>query len=302
MALGLFILYLILCFSNPSYLFFLPLISYDAIYLKLKGIWYVSFLILFFNDPLPNRTKWVIGAFILLTYVLKNRTKALETLEKDYKQLRDTTKEISIQLEKQNKELMEKQDDEIHLATLKERNRIARDIHDNVGHLLSRTLLQIGALLVITRDKAIHDNLLLIKSSLSEAMDSIRNSVHNLHEKSINLQIEIQKLIHNFNFCSIQFHNEIETELEKNLKNCFITITKEALSNVIKHSNATEVIINMREHPALYQLVIQDNGVNPKINTEGMGLKNIADRVTAVNGNLNISTDKGFKLFISVPK
>ena len=45
-------------------------------------------------------------------------------------------------LTQKNKDLLEKQDYEIHVATLKERNRIAREIHDNVGHMLSRSLLQ----------------------------------------------------------------------------------------------------------------------------------------------------------------
>lgn len=51
--------------------------------------------------------------------------------------MRDTTKEIAMQLKQQNRDLMEKQDYEINIATLNERNRIAREIHDNVGHLLS---------------------------------------------------------------------------------------------------------------------------------------------------------------------
>ena len=51
--------------------------------------------------------------------------------------------------------MRQNQDYEIHLATLKERNRIAREIHDNVGHLLSRSLLQTGALQVMNHDKAL---------------------------------------------------------------------------------------------------------------------------------------------------
>ena len=86
------------------------------------------------------------------------------------------------------------------MATLKERNRIARDIHDNVGHLLSRSILQIGAAIIINKNEELNLNLNLIKDTLNEAMNSIRNSVHDLHDDSIDLQIEIQKLINNFSF------------------------------------------------------------------------------------------------------
>jgi signal transduction histidine kinase len=208
-----------------------------------------------------------------------------------------------MQLEKKNKDLLEKQDYEINLATLTERNRIARDIHDNVGHLLSRSILQIGALLAINKDEETKKSFGLIKDTLSEAMDSIRMSVHDLHEESIDLQTEIQKLIDSFNFCPIKFDYDLETNLEKNIKYCFIAVTKEALLNIINHSNATNALVIIREHPALYQLVIQDNGSHCSYNSEnGIGIKNITDRVVAVSGNVNISTDKGFRIFISIPK
>ncbi|MFA9399110.1 MAG: sensor histidine kinase [Clostridiaceae bacterium] len=217
--------------------------------------------------------------------------------------MEDDSKEISMQLEITNKILIEKQDYEIKLARLNERNRIARDIHDNVGHMLSRSILQIGALLATNKDEPTKENLKLIKNTLSEAMDSIRNSVHDLHEESIDLESEIKTLIKNFSFCSVELNYDIEFSLEKDLKYCFLSITKEALSNIIKHSNATKASILIREHPGFYQFIIEDNGSYASYYTKnGIGLKNINDRVTSFNGYVNINCDKGFKLFISIPK
>lgn len=303
-TLGVFAIYLIVCFFKPAFLFFIPLICYDVILLKIRWIWALSFLP-FATNSIETLfiSKWLIAAFIIVAYILKYNTVSLQIIKKDYYKLRDNTTEKSMQLEKKNKELLGKQDYEINLATLKERNRIARDIHDNVGHLLSRSLLQIGALLTINRDEQMSESLRLIKDTLSEALDSIRSSVHDLHEESIDLQTEIQKLIDSFKFCTIKFDYNVETNLEKNIKYCFIAVTKEALANIINHSDATEAIVTIREHPALYQLVIQDNGSNCSYNSEnGMGIKNITDRIAAVSGNINISTDKGFRIFISIPK
>jgi signal transduction histidine kinase len=189
------------------------------------------------------------------------------------------------------------------LATLNERNRIARDIHDNVGHMLSRSILQVGALLAVNGDENTKTGLNSIKETLSEAMDSIRNSVHNLHEESIDLNMELQKIIDNFTFCPVNFEYSIENAIDRNIKYSFISIIKEALANVIKHSNATLISITIREHPAIYQLIVKDNGNKPtsKIGN-GIGLKNIEDRVTSLNGNVNISSSSGFKIFISIPK
>lgn len=296
--------YLIVCFIKPAFLFFIPLICYDVIFLKIKGIWMLAFLPLITNfTQTLFVSNWLIAAIIIAAYIIKQRTVSLQNIEKDYYKLRDNTKEISMQLEEQNKELLEKQNHEISLATVTERNRIARDIHDNVGHLLSRSILQIGALLAINKDEEKKESLTLIKDTLSEAMDSIRTSVHNLHEESINLQTEIQKLINSFNFCSIKLDYDAETNLEKNIKYCFIAVTKEALSNIIKHSNCTQVLVIIREHPAFYQLVIQDNGSHCSYSSEnGIGIKNITARVAALGGTVNISTDKGFRIFISTPK
>jgi signal transduction histidine kinase len=303
-TLAIFSAYLIACFFVPPFLFFIPLICYDVIFLKGKELWILAFLPLITNIAHTDlNTQWLIVVFIPTVYILKHRTISLEKLEKNFYTLHDNAKEISIQLEKRNKELLEKQDYEIHLATVTERNRIARDIHDNVGHLLSRSILQIGALLSINKDEETKGSLRLIKDTLSEAMDSIRKSVHNLHEESIDLQTEIQKLISSFNFCSIRFNYDMETNLEKNIKYCFIAVTKEALSNIIKHSNATEAFITICEHPALFQLVIQDNGSKASCKSEnGIGIKNITDRVDAIGGNVNINTERGFRIFISVPK
>jgi signal transduction histidine kinase len=303
-TIAVFTAYIILCFFKPAFLCFIPLISYDVIFLKIKLIWVLSFLPLIIGSTqILLTSNWIIAAFIIAVYILKHRTLSLENMEKDYYKLRDNTKEISMKLEKQNKELLEKQDYEINLATLSERNRIARDIHDNVGHLLSRSILQIGALLAINKAEETKENLRLIKGTLSEAMDSIRASVHDLHEESIDLLTEIENLIDNFKFCSIKFDYDVETNLEKNIKYCLIAVTKEALSNIIKHSNATNALVIIREHPALYQLVIQDNGLNYSYNSEnGIGIQNITDRVASVGGNVNISTDKGFRIFISIPK
>jgi signal transduction histidine kinase len=299
-----FTIYIIACFFHPPLVFFLPVIGYDAAFLKIKWLWALSFLPLMAN-PMPAllNPKWLIAALNLAAITLKYRTVSLHKFAKEHYLLRHSAKEMSLQLEKRNQELLEKQDYEINLATLKERNRIARDIHDNVGHLLSRSILQTGALLAVNKDEATKEGLQQVKETLSEAMDSIRASVHDLHEDSIDLKTEIQKLVDHFHFCPIQLDYDLESSLEKTLKYCFIAVTKEALSNIIKHSNASQASVLIREHPGFYQLVIGDNGSQRGYPSEnGIGLKNISDRVAALYGTINISTDKGYRIFISIPK
>ena len=78
----------------------------------------------------------------------------------------------------------------------------------------------------------------------------------------------------------------------RKLKNAIVAIIKEALANIMKHSNASQAQIILREHPGFYQLIIRDNGqVKAYDPEEGMGLKNMATRIKSFNGNINISTE-----------
>ena len=92
---------------------------------------------------------------LLLSLFLAVRTQKLEKMREEFKKLRDDSMELNLLLNKKNQYLMEKQETEVHLATLKERNRIAREIHDNVGHMLSRSILQLGALKALNHDSSL---------------------------------------------------------------------------------------------------------------------------------------------------
>ena len=139
--------------------------------------------------------KWLtISAPMAVSYALSSRRKALECSQNLAKRLRDDTYEKTVLLVEKNRELLEKQEYEIRLATLNERGRIAREIHDHVGHLLSRSILQIGALMVTETDEKKKENLDHIRDTLSQAIDSMRTSVHGLRDESIDLKTQVQAI------------------------------------------------------------------------------------------------------------
>ena len=95
----------------------------------------------------------------------------------------------------------------------------------------------------------------------------------------------------------------ISQDLPKELKYCIISIVKEALSNVTRHSDADRVKLLLREHPAFYQILIQDNGkcVHPGDGT-GIGITNMRQRVETFGGTIDIRTENGYRIFIHIPK
>lgn len=268
-----------------------------------------------------------IVAGLAAAILLHGRTRRLDELEQEYKRSRDDSRELTLMLEKKNQDLLEKQDTEVYLATLKERNRIAREIHDNVGHMLSRSILMVGALKAINQNENLKVPMEQLDQTLNEAMTNVRQSVHDLHDESVNLKEVMESLVAEFSFCPVQLTYDMGYDIPKEIKYSFIAITKEALNNVMRHSNADEVKILVREHPWLYQLIIEDNGTSEERiqpdgdqeeyaaqesagktgndrNTEssGIGIKNMKERVRMLGGNMQIQKENGFRIFITVPK
>lgn len=322
------VLAIIIAIVFPQYLAFIPAIAYSTIFNKNYHIsiaYLIPLLVLAINDFSSYIIVWLLYAALSI-YMAYNATLKSNLFEQ-VKTLRDTAVEHELALKSQNQQLIESQNDQIYIATLQERNRIAREIHDNVGHMLSSSILQVGALIAVTNAQsnkyknevasnpevsnsfdAIANLLSTLKDTLNTAMDNIRNSVHDLHDESVDLKQSITNLCDQFTFCPITLHCEVSKFIPKEIKYCFITITKEALNNIIKHSNATHVDVTIKEHPGFYQLLIEDNGKN-KIGSNpddlvgnGIGLNNMQERVSKLNGILHIQTDKGFRIFISIPK
>lgn len=223
-------------------------------------------------------------------------------LSEENRRIRDTGVELNRTLAQKNEILTEKYNYEIHLAALKERTRIAREIHDNVGHILSRSILQTGALQAVNKDELTAEHITALKDTLSLAMDSIRNSVHGLRDDSIDLHNSIHKMTEHLNY-KTEINYDITQDLSNDLKYCFLAILKESLTNIAKHSDATLVRITVREHPAMYQMLVHDNGTkknNP--DGRGMGLYNMEERVSAFSGRFSATYQNGFRIFISIPK
>lgn len=301
------ILPLILCFFLPELCAFLPLLCYIFFYRKqyLLPCLYIMPAVLYLYR-LQKPSCLLILPFTGISFYLAYQNNLRDTLQQKIKESRDNSVEKEMILKRNNEQLLENQNNQIYIATLKERNRIAREIHDNVGHMLSRSILQTGALLTVCKDETLKPHLEALKDTLNASMDSIRSSVHDLHDESVDLKEALTSLINHFTFCPVVFSCEISRNIPRDVKYCILAITKEALNNIIKHSNATRAFVTVKEHPGFYQLLIEDNGttaIEPlsEKNT-GIGLANMKDRVNGVHGIIHISTEAGFRIFMSVPK
>lgn len=314
------------CFLLPELCYFLPVVFYDCAMSRPMWLWYIQAPVLgiYFGSKgvMGPQMITLLAALFMLAAVLGRRSGQMRLLQREMIRLRDTSTELNLVLREKNKSLMEKQDYEIHLATLRERNRIAREIHDNVGHMLSRSILQVGALMTIHKQEPLCAQLKSVGDTLNQAMNNIRESVHDLHDDSVDLRSAITEATREMQErYQLTIDYDMSVGVPREVKYCFITVVKEAMANITKHSDASRINLILREQPAFYQLVVEDNGsiargdgsgvqkdmgwqenTTWREGSEGIGLSNMRERVEALHGSFRIHTEKGFVIFISIPK
>lgn len=304
---GMLLAYGLTGFWNQDFICFYPVFIYCSVSCrkKIPGILLTAAGVVFYLEKIPAKTLVSLLLGCVIAAFMECNTRKYTTLKEEFRRTKDDSEERNLLLAEKNKMLLEKQDYEIETAILKERNRIAREIHDNVGHVLSRSILLVGAAKAVNKDESMSFVLNGLDESLNSAMNSIRTSVHDLHDDSVNLKEVLMQLAGEFTFCQATLVYDVSDQIPKEVKYCFISIVKEALANISRHSNATEVKITVREHPALFQLSVEDNGKEIKYNKqdrEGIGLTNMKERVNGLKGNFRITTEDGFRIFITVPK
>lgn len=313
---GLTVIYMILSFICPQFLLFTPVVLYgilgDRDYVAAAAL---EVLCVWRYGPVSPAVVCLTVVGSMVAGLLQSQADRYLKLEEKFCKTRDDGAEKNLLLKEKNQSILEKQDYEIYTATLRERNRIAREIHDNVGHMLSRAILMVGAMKAVHGDGRLSASMEQLEETLNAAMTSVRKSVHDIHDESVNLKEILESLVKEFSFCPARLEYDMGYDVPREIRYSFIAIVKEALHNISEHSNATRAGVIAREHPAFYQLIIEDNGTAGSKSlkytqdglpgsdgSSGIGLKNMKDRVDSFGGNIDIRRGRGWRIYITVPK
>ncbi|MBR3031961.1 MAG: hypothetical protein IKH92_02960, partial [Clostridiales bacterium] len=214
------------------------------------------------------------------------------------------------------KEISQNMDMQVRNATLAERNRIAREIHDNVGHQLTRAVVQLQAISVINKDEKTKPYLESVSSTVNEAMTNIRRSVHELHDDSIDLSIGIHEIASVIkDRFDVTVSTSIESPVPNDIKNAILGIFKEGVTNISKHSNGKKVRLEVVENVTFWRVLVSDDGKSAKVEysrpsdfaalegEHGIGLYNINSRAVSVGGRTSIQGGPdGFHITVTIPR
>lgn len=240
--------------------------------------------------------------FYLINYLLKQN-----------KIINENLKNITVQnIEKENlnRNLKEAYSKVENITTLRERNRIAAEIHDTVGHTLTTVLVELEAskrLMNKDKDKAL-EKLNIAQEQVRKGLNSIRSSVR-IIEKGDNIldfSDSIEALVENE-----EKHSDvvIKTYIDKNIKICkkaqevIFSALIEGLTNGIRHGKSTAFLFRLYEKEDRLYFSLQDNGKGSGVISPGFGLRAMRNRVEELKGNLDITSveGEGFNLDIWLP-
>lgn len=262
---------------------------------------------------LSTQTLLLTAILSVAATLLSLRTAQLEHEQERMHRTRDELQERALALEARNRDLADRQDYEVELATLAERARIAREIHDNVGHQLTRVSLQAEALRVVHADEpGVAADFADVKHTVDEALQLVRASVHALNDNAVDLSVQLERIVEGARSDGgPQIELEVMTEhAPANVANCFAAVLREALSNIMRHACAQTVTVRCMEHPSFYQLIVTNDGAggtqaNSRGIAEGMGLASMRERVEALGGTFTAGPRAGaggWRVFATVPK
>ena len=246
-----------------------------------------------------------------LAALLALRTTEEETTRARLHAMRDDLREKVLALQDANSRLLRAQDHELRAAALSERTRIAREIHDGVGHVLTRLLLRVKALQVTHRDEpGVVADLATLDSDLGEALDSMRRSVHALSEEGEELATSLNLLGSRCGIAKVDVDCSTQTEPPPAVARCVVAVVREALTNAARHGRAASARVAVTDYPAFWQVTVDNDGIVPPGDeplgdgdkNAGLGLRSMTERVEALGGRVRITPRPRFTVFATIPR
>ncbi|MFB9993792.1 sensor histidine kinase [Deinococcus oregonensis] len=221
------------------------------------------------------------------------------------RQLRAEKEGLAEELRRANTQLLAAAAQTEELSTARERNRLAREIHDGLGHHLTavHVHLQAAQAVMHARPDIAERAVEKARALTGEALADVRRSVAALRALPTPLPEALSALAEEMIAAgvptTIQVLNPpvpLVPAVEQNL----YRIAQEALTNVRKHAQATRVIVTLDQHEHELALTVTDDGVGTTSPSGGFGLLGMRERVGALGGNLHVETAPGYGLTVHV--
>lgn len=192
----------------------------------------------------------------------------------------------------------------------KERKRLARELHDTIGHALTGVAAGVDASIAMfdIDPELARSQLFLVSDVVRQGIVDVRGSLKKLRPGALEkntFQEALEKLIDEFcktSHIQVQFDYAIgHIDLENTKEDILYRMVQESLTNSVRHGHASQVAIHLYEEEDILHLYVQDNGSGCSGITEGFGLKQMKERVRMLGGEAFFDGTNGFLTLIRIP-
>jgi signal transduction histidine kinase len=196
-------------------------------------------------------------------------------------------------------------------AVYEERNRIARDIHDNAGHSMTAVIMQTEAakILIDTNPEEAKSRIISANIQAKNALDQMRESVHLLAGRSqiSTIKEEAEEIIaQTIDGTDVKIRSDIEDVQLANEKRRFILNSlKECFANGLRHGGATAFYVELKEQNCNVTLTVTDNGTGLSRDfKEGFGIKGMREKAMSFGGSIRYESEDGdgLEMCVALPK
>lgn len=204
------------------------------------------------------------------------------------------------ELEQKNRLLKLSQEEVKQLAATAERERIARDLHDLVGHTLSMITLkaQLARKLVRKDLDAAETELKELEATSRQTLADVREAVTGYKQRDLISELTNAKQV--FHTADLEFVVATDIpELPNHVNNVLAMVIKELVTNTIKHSNGNKVCLSFEKATHRLSMTFVDNGVVTHF-TQGNGIRGLKERLADCKGTLCIQTNNGFEVMVEI--
>ncbi|PYX93864.1 MAG: sensor histidine kinase [Acidobacteria bacterium] len=191
-----------------------------------------------------------------------------------------------------------------HLAKTAERERIARDLHDVLGHTLSVIILksELASRLADKDPARAIQEIREVERISREALAEVRSALKGYRAAGLNAEIAQARATLETAGIKVQASAALgASELVPAQEGVLALVIREAVTNILRHSQATECDLRLTQADGVFTLEIADNGCGGN-GAEGQGIKGMRQRVEMLGGSLERKTFHGTTLTITLPR